>query len=91
MAPERRRFFDPTRDARRFVFLLDIGGAGGRGRLYEVVGVRGVPGDSRAPEANAAVKLLDVSLDLPMDPFEALERAVWVPIEEATVLAVIEP
>lgn len=81
-----RRHFDPARDARRFVFLLDIGD----GTLYEVVGVRGMPGDARRPEANAAVKLLDVSEDLPVDPFEALDRAAWVPIEEAIGLAVVE-
>lgn len=90
-----RRRFDPVRDTRRFVYLLDEG----EGRLFEVIGVRGMPAPGRrkrdgspmSPEGHAAVKLLDVGKDLPEDPFEALDRAAWVPIEEATVLAVVEP
>lgn len=83
----RRRHFDPSRDARRWTFLLDEDTC----RLFEVVAVRGMPGDHRRPEANAAVKLLDVCCDLPCDPFDALDRAAWVPIEEATCLAVVVP
>lgn len=82
---QRRRPFDPTRDARRFVYLLDEAA----GRLLEVVGVRGMGGDF--PRPDAAVKVLDVARGLPEDPFEALDRAEWVPIEEAAVLAVVEP
>jgi hypothetical protein len=87
MAPVavRRRHFDPRRDARRFVYLLDEDS----GFLYEVVGVRGMP-EGQNPSANAAVKLLDVADDLPADPFDALDAAGWVPIEEATALAVVE-
>ena len=84
-AAVRRRHFDPERDARRFVFLLDERGP----VLYEVVAVRGMAGDVRRPDGHAAVKLLDVADDLPEDPFEMLDAAVWVPIEEATDLAVV--
>jgi hypothetical protein len=81
-ATARRRF--TTADAQRFVFLLDEES----GRLFEVVGVRGVVG--RKTENGAAVKLLDVACDLPDDPFEALDRAAWIPIAEAEALAVVE-
>jgi hypothetical protein len=82
----KRRRFDPATDARRFVFLLDED----IGVLFEVVGVRGSP-TGQQPAANAAVKLLDVRPDLPDDPFDALDRASWLPIEEATCLAVVVP
>lgn len=82
-----RRHFEPERDARRFVYLLDEDAA----KLFEVVAVRGM-GPARArPAGNAAVKLLDVGRDLPAHPFEAVDEAAWVPIEEATALAVVEP
>lgn len=87
MATAVRRRFDPSRDARRFVYLLDEGD----GRLFEIIGVQGMAPPPGLPDRMPAVKLLDVGKDLPEDPFEALDRAAWVPIEEATVLAVVEP
>lgn len=92
-AAVQRRPFDAVRDARRFVFLLDEP----RGRLWEVIGVRGVPAraapDDRrpAPAPNAALKLLDVGRDLPTDPFEALDCGEWVTLQEAERLVVVQP
>lgn len=84
MAVAARVQFDPAVHARLFVKLLDEGPPA---RLLEVVAVRGMSGAQ--PSGNAAVKLLPVDADLPDDPFEAVDRAVWVPIEEATALVVV--
>lgn len=74
-----RRPFEPSRDARRGVFVTATG------KLMEVVGVKGQPpkAEWQRPPANAAVKLLDCAEDLPLDPFEELERAEWMPLAVA--------
>lgn len=79
-----RRGFEADRDARRFVFLLDEE----TGILWEVIGVRGMA-DPANPAEGAAIKLLDVSDDLPADPFEALDRASWIPLAAARILVVV--
>lgn len=83
---ERERF-DPAKHARRWTYLLDEE----RLTLYEVVGVKGVPGDERKPMKDAAVKLLDVAGDLPTDPFVALDFAAWIPVAEAEAFVVVVP
>lgn len=75
-----RRAFDAERDACRYVMLL----AGGR--LLEVVGVRG---SSRGSGASA-VAVLDVAEDLPMDPLEELSEAVWIGLDQARRMLVVE-
>lgn len=82
----KRRRFDPARDAHRFVFVLDED----RGTLFEIVGLRGLPA-GEPPKRHAAVKVLDVAEALPDDPFVALDEAAWIPLEEARVLAIVEP
>lgn len=86
MTTATRRRFDPARDARRFVFLLDEE----RSTLYEVIGVRGMPAGAQ-PMRNAAVKVLDVAEELPDDPFAALDAAGWISIDQAAMLVVVEP
>lgn len=84
-AAVRRRQFDVWRDARRFVKLTD------GETLFECVGTRGIRVGERAVEGDAALKLLDAGRDWPDDPFEALDRAEWMPLDEAAELEVVEP
>lgn len=76
------RSFDVSRDAKRFVKLTD------GESLYEVMGTRGILGtrETGAP----ALRLLDCRLDLPKDPFEAIDAAEWVPVEDVGGLRVVE-
>lgn len=83
-----RRSFEPSRDARRGVFVTATG------KLMEVVAVKGQPPKEawQRPGANAAVKLLDCAEDLPFDPFEEIDRAEWMPLVVAEKsLRVVEP
>lgn len=88
-AVARRRFSPEKGDAQRFVFLVDPK----THRLFEVVGIREISG--AAPSVvcgpKAAIKLLDVSKNLPDDAFEALDAATWVGVKDAMSLEVVVP
>jgi hypothetical protein len=81
-----RRLFDASRDARRHVILHEPG----TGKLFEVVGVRGLPGGDRLPEPRAALALIDAGHDLPDNPFEELAVAPWVDLARVSQMVVIE-